>query len=56
MKTYIKPETKVVFVKTAHLCTLSTLGVNNEKQNDISGDSRQDNSWDIWGTGDYDEE
>jgi len=44
MKTYIKPETKVVFVKTAHLCTLSTLGVNNEKQNNISGDSRQEHN------------
>ena len=53
---YNKPETKVVFVKTAHLCTLSSLGVDNNPQNNVSGDSRQDNSWDIWGNGDYSDE
>ena len=55
MKTYIQPEMKVVFVKTTHICTTS-LGVTSTPKNNISGDVHTDNSWDIWGNNDLDEE
>jgi len=58
MKTYIQPETKVVKVKTVQMMAVSTLGIDSTNKvtdvNDLLG--REDNSWDIWGTGDYDEE
>ncbi|MBQ7572463.1 MAG: hypothetical protein IJT19_09545 [Bacteroidaceae bacterium] len=58
MKTYIQPETKVVKVKTVQMMAVSTLGIDSTNKvtdvNDLLG--REDNSWDIWGTGDDDEE
>ena len=52
MKTYIQPETKVVKIHVAQMMAVSTLGVSNTSTNNIVGDSRQDNSWDIWGGND----
>lgn len=57
-KTYLSPATKVTKVQlTNMLLTLST----SEKSAVITDgkvnlQSREDNAWDIWGTGDYDEE
>ena len=60
MKTYIQPETKVVKVKTVQMMAVSTLGIDSTPANKVTnvGDllGREDNSWDIWGTGDDDEE
>ena len=56
-KTYSIPETKVVVIKTMNMMAASpavTLGSGTVGAGSI--ESRQDNSWDIWGTGDYDEE
>ena len=57
MKTYIQPETKVVSIRMTQVMAASpaiTLG--SGKVNAASVDSREDNSWDIWGNGDYDED
>ena len=61
MKTYIQPETKVVTVRAIQVMATST-GIGEGKalgkgytSTDVTY-SRQDNSWDIWGTDDYDEE
>ena len=57
-KIYSIPETKVVTIK--NICVLSgspAIGLNTSGSVAAANvDSRQDNSWDIWGTGDYDEE
>ena len=57
-KRYSIPETKVVKIQTSKsLLTLSDVKLDPSKSVDAASvDSRQDNSWDIWGTGDYDEE
>jgi len=57
-KTYFSPVTKVTKVQLSNmLLTLST----SEKPADITGgkvdlQSREDNAWDIWGNGDYEED
>ena len=59
MKTYIQPTTKVV--KIQHVSIIcESIGLSSTAAS-TTGDTynslgRQDNSWDIWGTGDYDEE
>ena len=60
MKTYIQPETKVVVLNTVHVMAASPLGIDSSSANKVTnvGDllGREDNSWDIWGNGDYDED
>ena len=61
MKTYIKPETKVVALRTVQVMAGSPgIGDGKSLGNAYnSGDvtyGREDNSWDIWGNGDLDEE
>lgn len=60
MKTYIKPTTKVVMIQHVNFIAQS-LGLNGTKAS-VSGSDyskalgREDNSWDIWGNSDLDEE
>ena len=60
MKTYIKPEMKVVLLKTINMMAVSSLGIDNSSANKVTNTNdllgREDNSWDIWGNGDLDEE
>ena len=57
-KTYLSPATKVTKVQLTNM--LLTLSTSNKAANVVDGkvnmESRNDNAWDIWGTGDYDEE
>ena len=57
MKTYIQPETKVVALRTIQVMATSLPGVKmgSGSVNAADVDSRQDNSWDIWGNGDDEE-
>ena len=57
-KIYSIPETKVVHVRINKMIADSFPGVKlgSGTVDAANVDSRQDNSWDIWGTGDYDEE
>lgn len=57
-KTYLSPVTKVTKVQLTNM--LLTLSTTNKPASVVGGkvdmESRNDNAWDIWGTGDYDEE
>ena len=55
-KTYNSPALKVVKLNTVHMTALSTQTFNesNGKSGVVLG--REDNSWDIWGGDDYDDE
>lgn len=62
-KTYIKPSTTLHAIKATQLICNSIRGVSGldgvstSNDNFVGGtsDSRSDNSWDIWGDGDYDD-
>lgn len=61
MKTYIQPETRLVIVRTMQLIAGSPgigegKGLGNAYSSTDVTYGRQDNSWDIWGDDDYDEE
>jgi len=61
MKTYIQPTTNVVKIQyVSIICeSLGLKGASASVDGSNNYDKalgRQDNSWDIWGTGDYDEE
>ena len=53
-KTYNHPTTIVVNIKCVSMMALSTLGKSAKTTGADNGfmESRQDNSWDIWGTDD----
>ncbi len=53
-KTYMKPTTKVVKI---HINSSIMLTLSNATKANSSAtvESREDNSWDIWGTGDYED-
>lgn len=61
MKTYIKPETKIVALKTINMMAVSggiangsTVGRSFNGSDVTYG--REENSWDIWGSADVEEE
>lgn len=58
MKTYIQPETKVVSIRMTQVMAASpAVGLNSSKSVDAASiDARGNNSWDIWGNNDLDEE
>lgn len=61
MKTYIQPEMKVVALRTMQVMAGSPgIGTGKSLGNAYSSTDvtygREDNSWDIWGNGDYDED
>ena len=57
-KTYLSPATKVTKVQLTNM--LLTLSTSNKAANVDGGkvnmESRNDNAWDIWGSGDYEED
>lgn len=55
-KIYIEPKTKITVVQLSGMLALSMIGEDKKatKSGEVLG--RDDNAWDIWGTGDYDEE
>ena len=57
-KTYISPNTKVTKVQLSQsLLTLSTTDRSaSVTDGKVTLESREDNSWDIWGGDDYDDE
>ena len=55
-KTYIEPNTRLVVIHSIHMMAES-IGVNSKQLPGTSaGWAREDNSWDIWGGDDYDDE
>ena len=60
MKTYIQPTTKVVMIQHVNFIAQS-LGLKGTAASTSGTDynkalGREDNSWDIWGSGDYEED
>ena len=57
-KTYNSPVSKVVRIRVAQVMAASlNVSLNSSKSVDAASvDSRGDNSWDIWGNNDLDEE
>jgi len=59
-KTYIIPITNVVTIRTNQMLALSAvIGSTANSSGDDNGvtmGARDNNSWDIWGDGDYDED
>ena len=55
-KIYIEPKTKMTVVQLSGMLALSMIG--DGKTANKSGEvlSREDNAWDIWGQGDYEED
>ena len=61
MKTYIQPETRIVTLKPMQMMALSTgigtgKALGNEYTDTDVSYGRESNSWDIWGSGDYEED
>ena len=47
-KHYISPNTEVVFIAQTLLTSVS-MKVDNNPQNNVSGDAKERGDWDIWG-------
>ena len=52
MKAYIQPETKVVTIAIHKMIAASKLSIGADVTSASGAESRENNAWDIWGTGD----